>query len=209
MYLDRTAASAAEFAMVLPLLLIFILGIIDVGRLLYTWNEAEKATQMGVRFAVVTNIVATDLQSHDFTTNGIGLGDPVTTSVFQHAECVSGNCPKAQCVGSACSSFDADLGYSDTNFAKVVSQMVPFLPLITAENVQIDYDSADVTSASGGVNLGYVSDPGGLSLSPLVTVRLKDLTFSPILFTIFGGSITLPDFKATLPMEDGSGIYSN
>ena len=43
--------------MVLPLLLLFIFGIIDVGRLMWTWNRAEKATQMGARFAVVTDMV--------------------------------------------------------------------------------------------------------------------------------------------------------
>lgn len=206
---NADGSSAAEFALVLPLLLIFLLGIIDVGRLLYTWNQAEKATQMGVRFAVVANVVATNLQSHDFTTDGVGTGDPVKTSVFKHAECVNGDCPRAQCVGTACSSFDSDLGYSATNFSKIVSWMNVFFPRIAADNVQIDYDSADVTSGGVAVNLGYVSDPSSLSLSPLVTVRIKNITFTPILFTIFGASITLPDFKATLPMEDGKGIYSN
>ena len=54
---DR-AASAVEFAMVLPLLLLFLLGIIDVGRYMWALNTAEKATQMGARYAVVSDPVA-------------------------------------------------------------------------------------------------------------------------------------------------------
>src|SRR3546814_1343600 len=54
---NTRASSAAEFALVLPLLLIFLLGIIDVGRLMWTWNRAEKATQMGVRYAIAADMV--------------------------------------------------------------------------------------------------------------------------------------------------------
>ena len=52
---DRSAASAAEFALVLPLLLLFLFGIIDAGRFMWEYNRAEKATQVGARVAVVTD----------------------------------------------------------------------------------------------------------------------------------------------------------
>ena len=48
----------AEFALVLPVALLFLLGIVDAGRYLYEVNQLEKATQMGARFAVVTDPVA-------------------------------------------------------------------------------------------------------------------------------------------------------
>ncbi len=54
---DRRGASAAEFALVLPLLLLLLFGIIDAGRFLYETNRAEKATQMGARYAIVTNVI--------------------------------------------------------------------------------------------------------------------------------------------------------
>jgi Flp pilus assembly protein TadG len=54
---DRRAASAAEFALVLPLLLVLMFGIIDMGRFFWQLNESEKATQMGARMAVVTTPV--------------------------------------------------------------------------------------------------------------------------------------------------------
>ena len=78
--LDRTAASAAEFALVLPLLLLFLFGIIDAGRLMWTMNRAEKATQMAVRYAVVTNMVPEDLATTDFTDEGVPGGDVVSVA---------------------------------------------------------------------------------------------------------------------------------
>ena len=52
-----SGATAAEFALVLPLLLMFMLGLIDVGRVMWTMNRAEKATQMGARYAVATAVL--------------------------------------------------------------------------------------------------------------------------------------------------------
>ena len=44
---DERATSAAEFALVLPVMLFFLLGIIDVGRFMWYVSQAEKATQIG------------------------------------------------------------------------------------------------------------------------------------------------------------------
>src|SRR5688500_6489290 len=92
---DRTAASAVEFAMVLPILLVLMLGVIDVGRLMYVWNMAEKATQMGVRYAVVTDAIPSAL-NNDFTVshNLVG-GDPVPTGVFSTTTCDTNSCTRS------------------------------------------------------------------------------------------------------------------
>ena len=71
--IDRRASSAAEFAMVLPLLIMFLLGIIDVGRLLWTVNRIEKSTQMGVRFAIVTNPIPVGLTNSSSKVSAVGL----------------------------------------------------------------------------------------------------------------------------------------
>ena len=84
---DERGATAAEFAMVLPLLLLFLLGILDVGRLMWEYNRAEKATQMGVRRAVVTEMVLGDgFEDYSFAlSGGILAGNPVPASSFQEA----------------------------------------------------------------------------------------------------------------------------
>ena len=50
-------AIGAEFALVFPTLLLFLLGIIDVGRYMWSINQLEKATQIGARMAVVTDMI--------------------------------------------------------------------------------------------------------------------------------------------------------
>ena len=45
-------------------MLILLFGIIDGGRFMWEATEAEKATQMGARMAVVTNPVAGGLNRH-------------------------------------------------------------------------------------------------------------------------------------------------
>lgn len=79
LFADKRAASAAEFAMVLPLLIILLFGIIDAGRYMWSVNRAEKAAQMGVRMAVVTDYVASSI-GDDYVgqcSTPLGQGDPI------------------------------------------------------------------------------------------------------------------------------------
>lgn len=46
-------ATAVEFALVLLIFLTFLLGVVDVSRMLFTWNAAAEATRAGARYAVV------------------------------------------------------------------------------------------------------------------------------------------------------------
>tara|TARA_R110000782_G_scaffold268689_1_gene365619 strand:- start:152193 stop:152426 length:234 start_codon:yes stop_codon:yes gene_type:complete len=70
---------------------------------------------------------------------------------------------------------------------------------IAAANVVIDYDFS---------GLGFAGDPNGPDVSPLVTVKVRDMTFSP-LFLFGTTTLNLPDFAATLTMEDAEGTTSN
>ena len=189
---DTRASSAAEFALVLPLLLIFLLGIIDVGRIMWTWNRAEKATQMGVRYAVVTDPVATGIATYSFATGGsaIAQGEAIGTSYFTSMTCNSTTC--GSCTGSACNSLITP--YNSTAFTKIVSRMQVFLPELAPANVEVLYSNSGI---------GYSGDPNGPDIAPLVTVRIKSMTFRPILLSLFNGTISLPAFSAVLSMESG------
>jgi Flp pilus assembly protein TadG len=46
-------ATVVEFALVLLLFSMFLLGLLDFSRLLFTWNAASEATRAGARFATV------------------------------------------------------------------------------------------------------------------------------------------------------------
>ena len=193
---ENRASSAAEFAMVLPLLLLFMFGLIDSARFMWNCNRAEKATQMGVRYAVATDMVPSTLASYDFTAQGVAGGQAVPTSIFGDATCISSGCT---CTGSA-----NQCGFSSAAFTAIVNRMRSIYPKIAASNVQVKYEN---------VGLGYAGDPNGPDVSPLVTVSLRTganaLSFQPITFLLFRAAIPMPGFSAALTMEDGQGTVAN
>ena len=194
---DDRASTAVEFAMVLPLLLLLLLGMVDAGRFMWEYNEAEKATQMGARYAVVTDLVpGTDFADFSFAIDaGVTPGDPVPTSEFDYVSCDDASCPT--CVGGdVCGT----VNYDSDAFGNIVSRMVAMYPLIQPANVEVEYRNA---------GLGYAGDPNGPDVAPIVTVSLKDLQFQPITCFLFACSIDMPDFRAALTLEDGSGTVSN
>lgn len=198
---DQRGGPAAEFAMVLPILVLFLLGLIDVGRLMWTWNQAEQATQAGARFAVATDPIPggsapNGMKNYSYaTTNQVPQGDPVGESLFGGVTCTSTAC---SCKGSNGGTCPFLVTLDSTIFQRVVDRMALFKPDIAANKVQIDYDWS---------GLGFSGDPNGADVSPLITVKLLNMTFRPLV--LFGASVTLPPFSATLSMEDGDGTTSN
>ena len=192
-----SGASAAEFAMVLPLLLIFLFGIIDGGRFLWETNRAEKATQVGARVAAVTAMVpGTEFADYSFAVAGeIPAGDKVDTDLFDEVICEDGACT---CTGS--SDICDTAAYDAAAFTTIVDRMADMYPGITADNVTVSYRN---------VGLGYSGDPNGPDVAPLITVSLKDLSFQPITTLVFGAAINMPSFKASLTAEDLTGTVSN
>jgi len=193
---NQKASTAAEFAMVLPLLIILLLGLIDAGRFMWTCNRAEKATQMGARYAVATDIIPAGLVGYRFAVSGgIPQGDQIPQSSFGGANCQS----SSGTVTCTCTGTCPNLGTPNTTaFNNIVARMRLFMPELTADNVKVDY------TYSG---LGYAGDPNGIDVAPLVKVSLRNVLFRANLLA--GFSITLPDFSAGLTLEDGSGTASN
>ena len=192
--LDRSGASAVEFALVLPLLLLLLFGIIDAGRFLWEVNKAEKATQYGARMAVVTNVVSPALA----VTNYVGVGGLTQGDVIPASALSPVTCSRASC---ACSG-TCPSGYATTDtaaFDAIVARMQAMKPDIAASNVRISYR---------GSGLGYAGDPNGMEIAPLVTVELTGAQFRPITTFLFT-TLTLPNFRTTLTAEDSAGSQSN
>jgi Flp pilus assembly protein TadG len=193
----RDAAVGAEFAMLLPLTLILLLGTFDVGRYMYELNKVEKATQMGARMAVVTDMVPGGLAATNFGTS-LGQGAAIPTSSFGAATCskpagtVTCNCSTTPCptltpVNSA--AFDA-----------VVTRMRLIDGTISAANVNIIYTNS---------GLGYAGDPNGPDVAPIVRVEVTHASFAPLVFSMFGATLPFPTQSASLTLEDGTGSTSN
>jgi hypothetical protein len=199
LFLDRTGAGAAEFALVLPLLLMFLLGIFDAGRYMWEVNKAEKATQAGARVAIVTDVLDSGLANRSYvgqTIGGVTLtqGDVIPAAALGELRCTNSGCT---CV-AACPTVVAPGDYS-TRFNRVFQRMEFMKPGIAASNVTITYR---------GSGLGFAGDPNGMEIAPLVTVELTGLQFRPVV--LFNAvAFNLPAFRTTLTAEDSSGSQSN
>lgn len=191
---DRTGSGAAEFSLVLPLLILLLFGMIDASRYMWEFNRAEKATMMGARFAVVTTAVATDLEAARYVVpGGLTQGDPIPASALGVMTCSStGDCV---CTTSPCTG----LTRNPTAFNGIVDRMKLMYPLIAADKVRVEYR---------GSGLGYAGDPNGMEVAPLITVKLVGQPFYPLSFLMLR-HITMPDFATTLTSEDSSGTASN
>ncbi|AZI38139.1 pilus assembly protein [Caenibius tardaugens NBRC 16725] len=190
---NQSGASAAEFAMLLPVALLFLIGLLDAGRFFYTINQGEKATQIGARWAVVTDPVAPALATTSYvgaTVGGVTLtqGDRIPAEALGRLTCTQTIC---ECNPGPCPTTGTPPGPS---FATVVARMQDIMPQIGADNVVVEYR---------GSGLGYAGDPDNMDIAPLVTVRAAELTFSP--YILLGFTMNLPDFSYTLTMEDGKG----
>jgi Flp pilus assembly protein TadG len=192
---DQGGGPAAEFALVLPVALLFLFGIIE-------YNQAEKATQMGARFAAVTEMVPSTLATTSFVSGTVTQGDPIPTSSFSGTRCKNGSCntnPSNSCP-SGNPAATTDWGFASAAFANIVTRMKAIKSDVTAANVVIDY-------ANSG--LGFAGDPNGSDVAPLITVRLCQMVFKPIVTQVFNLNARMPDFSYSLTMEDGAGTVSN
>ena len=186
------AASAVEFALTLPLLLIFLFGIIDAGRFAWEYNKAEKATQIGARFAAVTDPVAPGLAAFNFATGGLNAGDPIPASALGTITCSSTTCT---CTGACPTTAGPPTGA----WTQLVARMRQIDPSIKETNIQVLYS---------GSGIGFAGDPAGMDIVPIVTVQLTGMTFRPLLLLALT-TTNMPDFHTSLTAEDSVGTQSN
>jgi hypothetical protein len=86
--------------------------------------------------------------------------------------------------------------------------MQQMYPAIEATNVEVRYSGSGMGFAESSSGGGGGGGTEIMEISPLVTVTLKDLQFTPITSLLFA-TISMPSFSTTLTAEDASGVYSN
>lgn len=202
---DMRGSTVVEFAMVLPIVIFFLLGIVDAGRLMWTLNRAEKGTQFAARHAAVTAVIPPNLGTRDFAlSDGVSGGNAVPTSVLDTINCTSsstsypaanvsctcsGNCPGNITDNASLAAFNA-----------IVQRVRWTWKEAMPNNVTVQYRN---------VGLGYAGDPNGPDVAPLITITVNNISFNPMVFQLFGASLPLPPVRASLTMEDGVGTVSN
>ena len=193
---DTRGATAAEFALIVPIFLLFLLGIIDIGR--YTWqlNQVEKAAQMGARQAVVTAMVSTSLANETYVGNAscgtsLTAGETICRGALGTVTCTNTAC---SCTVTPCPASLAT--YNSNAFNNLLARVQTIAPYVQASNLTVEYS---------GSGIGYASDPV-VAIAPVVTVKLQNLSFSSM--SLLGTSLRMPTIGRSLTLEDGQGSAS-
>lgn len=192
---DQEGAALVEAALVLPLLLLLVFGLLDIS--LYVWTEglAAKAVQLGARRAVVSDAVAVGpgLDPADSATywDGLPPGAPCFPQAGGEQPCpgFSVRCDAAggcRCTGDACR-----FRFAAGRLTPILTAMRAVMPDLTPDNVEVSY-------ATNG--LGYVGRPVPVPVD--VRVSLVGVHYVPLFFAdLFGASLPLRA-TAELPSED-------
>ena len=200
---DDRGISSVEFAMVCVVFFMLIFGIIDFSRAMWEWNAAAKATQAGVRHAVVSDIVSLDYKTFSAVGpplnmkagDGVPIKDTGGTDAIATIVCSDGDLSAGVSIGCGTSLGGLISGQADADaFLAIVAVMQMYDDRVEAHNVVIEYRH---------IGLGFAGNPVGPDIDPLVTVKLRGMVLdliTPGLSGIF--TINLPDFAATLTGED-------
>ena len=95
----QQGSTSVEFALILMFYLTFLLGVLDMARLLWTWNAASEATRWGARTAVVCDRDAAAVLARMQTFLPQLTEDNVVVDWYDGAGSVSASCTFADCQG--------------------------------------------------------------------------------------------------------------
>ncbi len=112
----QRGVAALEFALISTVFFTLLIGIMEMGRVLFYWNTAGEATRMGARVAVVCDVNSSQSASNPVIKNMRSM-----LPILQPANVTVTYAP-AGCDASSCTSVTVAI----TNVA--VNTVVPFVP---------------------------------------------------------------------------------
>ena len=195
---NQRGAAGAEFALIIVVFAGLLLGIIDFGRALWEYNNAMKACQVGVRFAIANNIIATNLMTYDGIKDGkLDALAPIPLSEFPTPiVCDDSGCTPNE--GYEAAAYDAIYNAMGAHFPRLGTAADPNPQAI----VEVTYEH---------IGMGKAGNPYGPDVWPLTTVSIRGLQFEfstpligaivPFEFPRCSASLTGEDFQTC---SDGS-----
>lgn len=157
----ETGATMVEFAIAAFLFLTLMLGIMDFGRMLFTWNAAAEATRWGARIAVVCDKPTPD-QVRDkmrqimpqLTNANIVINWYNPEGVINN-DCLPTGSIITSCKGVQVSIYDNPNNADDPNNFKIqaISPFMGFvMPPVPAFATYLPRESMEATNAAGDSN---------------------------------------------------------
>lgn len=155
-------AAAVEFALVLVPFLLLLLGVIEIGRLLYLWNTVQEVTRSAARQAVVSN----------FRPESGKITEIKRLAVFRSS--LSGGALPGS---SEITDLSVSIKYLNKDGTEIPSDSLPINPgdnisaCTSADRINVCIKFVEVSVCSG--------DPcSGVSFNPITGLFLQDGPFS-------------------------------
>lgn len=191
---DTSGTTMVEFAIVLPIFLLLLFGLIEFGRMGFEYVFANKGVQMAARIAVARPPACPDVPA----INARGPVAEGTVPPIFGTNCRAGTDICASPAPIVCAGDDTNATASE-----IWATIRPLMPTdATIENLRFTYTYTS--------ELGFLGGP----YVPMVTVEVQDLNFrfiTPLgaLAAVAGapdsdlpGTLPFPGFGTTLPAED-------
>lgn len=211
---DTNGATFIEAAVVFPIVLLLVGGLVDLGLMLFSWASLSKATYEGARLAVVSAPVATNVKvTTAAVTSGTALGTPCSVSggtankcVEFSIYCIPNSSTSGTCYNSSDNSVSTTHTFVNSAFTKIFQAMTD-----AGAGAKIDRQQVKISYQTTG--LGFV---GSKNTPVNVTVELRCMTTELIFISSFlprqnpqgctgistPPGIVVPSFATTLPSED-------
>ena len=144
-YFYQRGVAAVEFALISSVFFMLLIGIMEMGRLLYYWNTATEATRLGARLAVVCDLNDADIKAR--MTALFPLLNPASILLdYQPANCTAANC--------------VQVTVSIIATGTIIPTYIPFVPLsLTLPGFATTLSRESMQSSSGGVANPVCSSP--------------------------------------------------
>ena len=189
---EQTGVTLIEGLISLPIMMIALIALVELGWGLFQWGQAAKAVQYGARMLAVSDPLLPDLDTFSGDFGGLIEGDPVPSTVVS-VSCGGGTTP---CVTTGMNRlvYGGDGACAGaTGTARI--GMCDLMPRIAPENVRVTYTRD---------GLGYVGRPSGPVLS--IRVELVNLSFTFLLLgSLFGANtLVFPPHPVIITSEDMS-----
>lgn len=197
---DEDGSTLVEFAVVMPLFLLILFGLIDFGRLGFEYVMANKAIQLAARIAVARPPACVDVPGVPNVPNTNMRGPVANGSIPPY---FGTNCRTAANVCANPGTSVCDGKVSNATVAEIWGAVSALMPIdAVPSNLRFTYTFTS--------DLGFLGGP----YVPMVTVEIQNLSFqfvTPLaaLAAVAGstgtplpGSLPFPALSVSLPAED-------